>query len=148
MQMLRKIGFTIVSVTLLSPQALSATHCLKYMPAEVTVVGRVYEQTDWGPPNYGEDPAHDSRERHDYIHLDKPLCVAGSQYSDLNDIPERNVLIMELTWDTEKKLLANAVGRRVLLRGGLFHGFNGHHHTRVLLMVSHLELLGRTLSGN
>jgi hypothetical protein len=134
-------------MTLIAPQAASAAGCLKYMPAKATVVGRVYERTDWGPPNYGEDTTHDSRERHLYVRLKKPLCVAADRHSNSNDPAEEKVQIMELTWDPKKVPVPATVGRWVLLNGGLFHGDNGHHHTRVLLMVSSVKPIGRTPPG-
>jgi len=139
------VGFVVVCAALLAPAVGSATQCFKYQPAKVSVSGTVFERSDWGPPSYGEDPAHDRRERHDYIRLDKPLCVAVDPRSDLNSVTdsvtERNVRLMELSWD--RGPFPNAVGRRVLLSGGLFHAFTGHHHTRVLLMVSRVEPLVR-----
>lgn len=135
-----KIGFTVVCAsTLLASAAGSAVPCFRYEPAKVSVSGTVFERTDWGPPNYGEDPAHDRREPHDYIRLDKPLCVFGVPGDAPDDITENNVSIVELARDSEEWPIPNAVGRHVLLTGGLFHAISGHHHTRVLLMVSRVR---------
>jgi hypothetical protein len=135
-----KIGFIVVCASvLLASAAGSAAHCLRYLPSKVSVTGTVFERTDWGPPNYREDPAHDRPEPHDYIRLDTPLCVFGVPGDAPDDITEKNVSIMELAWDSEEWPIPNVVGRHVLLTGGLFHAISGHHHTRVLLMVSRVR---------
>jgi hypothetical protein len=123
---------------LLASPATASGHCFKYAQANVAVIGKVVERTDWGPPNYGEDPAHDSRERHNYVLLEQPLCVDG----DFDDPAERDVRTMELAWDPDKEPFPAAVGRRVRLNGFLFHAISGHHHTRVLLMVRSVLILG------
>lgn len=117
----------------------STAQCLNYEPTKVTITGWVFERADWGPPNYGEDPAHDSRERHDYVRLDKPICVVGSSHSDLDDQTETGVKLMELSWDPKGVPFPPAIGRRVVLRGTLFHGFDAHHHTPVLLWVTAVD---------
>ena len=117
----------------------AAARCLHYEPTEVAVTGFVFERDDWGPPNYGEDPAHDSHERHDYVRLDRPLCVIGDSASNLNSATENNLKLLQLTWSQPKR--PSSIGRHVLLRGKLFHGFSGHHHTRVLLWVDAAEPL-------
>jgi hypothetical protein len=33
----------------------------------------------YGPPNYGEDPAHDAKEIYWYLELDDPICVNGKK---------------------------------------------------------------------
>jgi len=117
-----------------------AAPCFKYgPPAKAQVSGRLFKRTDWGPPNYGEDPAHDSHERHTYIRLDKLLCVVGRDTrANLDEIPEMHVSIMELAWDPRQLKFTYPAGRHLLLFGWLFHGDNGHHYTRVLLFVSHV----------
>jgi hypothetical protein len=65
-------------------------------------------------------------------------------HSDPNDTSEEDVKLMELSWNAREQPFPNVVGRRVLLGGGLFHGWSGHHHARVLLIVRSVALLDRT----
>jgi len=129
------VGFAV----LLAPTAALAARCLQYEPAKVAVSGVVFARTDWGPPGYGEDPAHDERERHLYVRLDRSLCVLRSYRDDPDDQTERNVRVMELTWAFGA--FPKVQDRHVLMRGHLFHGYDGHHHTRVLLWVDRVRRL-------
>jgi hypothetical protein len=39
----------------------------------ITLSGSVYPEDHWGPPNYGENPGTDSRERAYILRLDHPM---------------------------------------------------------------------------
>ena len=72
--------------------ASSAAHCWRYEPSKIVVTGHIFERSDWGPPNYGENPKTDSHERHLFIRLNAPLCVMGDQHGDTpNTQTEMNV---------------------------------------------------------
>jgi len=139
--MYARIACAIACFIATTESSTASDHCLQYEPSKVAVTGSIFERTDWGPPNYGEDPTHDTRERHDYIRLETTLCVIGNTRSDSYDQTERNVKFMELAWDPEKMPFPRVVGRHAVLHGTLFHGFDGHHHTRVLLSVTAVEPL-------
>src|SRR5262245_45923063 len=51
--------------------------CFEYGPTIVTLTGTITRRTEYGPPGYGEDPAHDAQERYWYLELDVPICVNG-----------------------------------------------------------------------
>jgi hypothetical protein len=146
--MFARIAYTAVCLIALTDSSIASDHCFQYGPAKVAVKGWIFERTDWGPPNYGDDPAHDSRERHDYIRLDKTLCVIGNPRSDSYDQTERNVKLMELAWQPEKMPFPPTIGRHASLCGTLFHGFDGHHHTRVLLSVTAVGPMGSQRKSN
>ena len=58
--------------------------CLEYEPKVVTLSGTITRHLEYGPPNYGEDPAHDDKEIYWYLDLDKSICVSGKN----EDSPE------------------------------------------------------------
>jgi hypothetical protein len=51
--------------------------CLEYGPALVSLSGTITRHMEYGPPNYGEDPAHDAKELYWYLELNKAICVNG-----------------------------------------------------------------------
>jgi hypothetical protein len=110
-------------------RAEARSHCVQYDPAQVTIRGRIFLRTDFGPPNYGEDPSTDSRERHIYIRLDKVLCVD----EDAEGEAERGVHVMQMAYMIHQPFRRAWVGKHVSVRGTLFHSFTGHHWTKVLI---------------
>ena len=62
--------------------AAEGADCLNYGPAVATLTGKITARTTFGPPNYGEDPAHDRREKYWYLNLDAPICVNGNGLDD------------------------------------------------------------------
>lgn len=111
--------------------------CYQYEPATVTVTGLIFLRTDFGPPNYGEDPAHDSRERHIYIRLDKRLCVEA----DVEGEAEANVRVMQMVYMIHLPFKLEWVGKHVSVTGTLLHGHTGHHWTKVLIIPSTTQIL-------
>lgn len=125
-------GLAVFGVAAVRPAM--AGGCLSYEPAVVTLTGKITEHVAYGPPNYGEDPKHDAKERYIQIDLDHPICVTGTDFNHRED-PEMNVQHLELVYypyPFKKRWLR----KHVSIAGTLFHGFTGHHHTQVLATVS------------
>ena len=102
---------------------------MKYGPA-VVVTGRIVAKTEYGPPNYGEDPAHDSRETRLYIRLDAPICVDASR----DGWAATDVRLMQLIYCCT--FHKDWIGKRASLNGRLTPWETGHHYTPVLIEVS------------
>jgi len=131
------------------PTGALGARCAKYEPAIVRVNGAIFVGEDFGPPGYGEDPAHDSREEHLYIALDTPLCVVAGDSSGLNSAAQSNVKSMEMTYDLNRIRFQDGwLGRRAVVEGTLFHAFSGHHHTRVLIRVEAISVLNGVENSN
>lgn len=111
----------------------AASQCLEYAPAVVTLTGTITRQMGYGPPGFGEDPAHDAKERYWRLDLEKPICTNGSGKDDPNMQAEKNIRHLEIVYMNGYPTGGNWVGHRVSITGTLFHGFTGHHHTRVLI---------------
>ncbi len=137
---LKGIGVALLASLVLADSADAA--CLQYGPTIVTVSGKIFLRTDFGPPGYGEDPAHDSREQHIYIKLDKAICVEPSNGDgDLSDEPEAGLDTLEMVYFSEIPFQRVWLGKHVLVTGTLFHAFTGHHWTRVLITPSETHIL-------
>ena len=118
--------------------------CLRYEPDTVRLTGRIERHMYYGPPNFGEDPAHDEKEVGFYLGLAEPVCAEGGQYPELND-PRRGVRRVQLVLDSAGYArLRPHLGQRVTLRGTLFASHTGHHHTPILLVVSQPVRMERT----
>src|SRR5687768_12992313 len=58
------------------------TEWLEYWPAVVELEGKLIIKTFFGPPNFGENPASDSKERSWILSLDKPINVRAKDEAD------------------------------------------------------------------
>jgi hypothetical protein len=115
--------------------------CVDYEPKTVTLTGTITAHMDYGPPNFGEDPAHDAKEHYWRLDLDKPICVNGSERDDPEMQGERNIKHLQILYLNEYPAGGDWVGHRVSITGTLFHRISGHHHTRVLITAAKTEKL-------
>jgi hypothetical protein len=116
--------------------AAEGADCLNYGPAVVTLTGKITARTTFGPPNYGEDPAHDRREKYWYLTLDAPICVNGNGLDDPEMQSEFNVRTLQIVFDNVYPTDGGWIGHRASITGTLFHQITAHHHTRVLIAAS------------
>ena len=65
--------------------------CLSYEPAKVQLSGKVSKKEAFGPPGYGDDPAHDKHESYFVLALTTPICVTGDPKSQVNNESETDV---------------------------------------------------------
>lgn len=127
------------AVTQPAPQTKLDKEWLSYEPAVVELRGKLITKWYYGPPNYGEDPITDSRELLPILVLDHPVNVRGNPDPEAgpNKVSVENVRDMELVLTIPHK---NMIGKKVIVKGTLFHGFTGHHHTDVLMSVQEISL--------
>lgn len=108
--------------------------CLPYGPNAVNVTGTLVRLTFYGAPGFGEDPAHDKKERGFYLEVTVPVCTIAGR--DDVDRPLENVRRVQLVLDSAGYArLRPFLGKRVTLRGTLFGASTGHHHAPLLLDV-------------
>jgi len=114
------------------------TEWLDYWPAVVELEGKLDIKTIFGPPNFGENPETDSKERSWILSLSKPINVLGkTDDPDLGlSTSVENVRILQLVLPKSHKEL---IGKKVIVKGTLFHAHTGHHHTDVLMDVQSIE---------
>jgi len=97
---------------------------------ESVVIGSLSSRVVYGPPNYGEDPQTDSKETIYLLKFD-PSCadalgarkIGGNQFQ----------LVGEKVIGVQKFL-----GKKVVVKGEIFRGETGHHHTRFVLDASNV----------
>lgn len=109
-----------------------------YEPAVVELEGNLSIRTFFGPPNFGENPETDSKERTWIVSLSKSINVRGRADSDLGlNAAVEDVLELQLVLREPRKEL---IGKKVIVKGTLFHAHTGHHHTDVLMDVQSIRL--------
>lgn len=107
--------------------------CFKYNNDGVVLTGKVVLKTFFGPPNYGEDPANDAKEKQAILILDSPICVdADPQGDEEAEVDQSEVTLVPM----QNLNLEQYVGKRVQVIGSLFHAISAHHHTPVLISVT------------
>jgi len=119
---------------------LAADACLTYEPARVELTGKVSEKQAFGPPGYGEDPAHDKRETYFVLALSAPLCVTGDPKSQTNNESETDVREVQLVFASGQSLRRAWLDHNISVSGTLFHAVTGHHRTKVLIQVTETRL--------
>lgn len=112
---------------------------LSYQPTVVELKGTLSVKTYYGPPNYGENPDTDSKEELPILVLSKPVSVRGNPAPKAGfDRPTvEDVREIQLVLTVPHK---EFIGKIVLVKGTLFHGFTGHHHTDVLMDARSIKL--------
>jgi hypothetical protein len=107
-----------------------AAPCTK-LDAPGRYVGKIVATTFFGPPNFGEDPAHDQREIYPILVLDRPLylCTALDQAEerDAHLVRRIQVIVQAPPYGADWN------GRHLAVQGRLFLAETGHHHTPVML---------------
>jgi len=118
----------------------TSAQCLNYWPAVITITGTLRAQIFPGPPNYESIKRGDRKERAIILTLRAPKCTTGGDPRNFDD-PETNVREMQLvvTKSAHWKTVERRLGKRVVVTGTLYHGFNGHHRTRVLIDVTSIR---------
>ncbi len=118
-----------------------AEPCFHFEPAPASLVGKLVRKTFPGPPNYENiKAAGDRAETYWFVELREPICLAGTprdepRPQDVNDLK----LVQLLLVHNEYKTHGQFVGKIVQATGTFTAGISGHHHTPVLLQVTHLE---------
>lgn len=116
--------------------------CLQYGPAVVSLTGTITKHMTYGPPNYGEDPAHDSQEIYWYLDLDNPICVDGAKDNSPEAQGEKDVREVQIVYSNGYPKGNDWINHRAIITGTLFHAISGHHHTKVLIEASKTKKAG------
>jgi len=111
--------------------------CVEYGPTIVTLSGTITRHLEYGPPNYGEDPAHDAKEVYWYLQLENPICVNGKQqhFGERSEdiVGENNVRMIQIVYMEGYPNGDRWINHRASITGTLFHAITGHHHTKILI---------------
>jgi hypothetical protein len=115
----------------------SASRCLSYEPAEVTLEGTVIARSLPGPPNYQNIAHGDYPETVFFLKLNEPICVSGDPSSRLNH--ETHSRITEVQLFTRDLDLRRFVNMQVRASGSFFGAHMAYHRTPVVLAVVKLR---------
>ncbi|MCX5788462.1 MAG: DUF4431 domain-containing protein [Elusimicrobia bacterium] len=116
-------------------RATAQTAPLHYGDPPVVLVGTLATEVFYGPPSYGENPATDAKEKPFILTLNSPVDVKAGA----DDQAEKNVKKVTLVFDPAEVSMKPFLGKKVQVKGTLFHSFNGHHHTPVLIDVQKIH---------
>ena len=110
-----------------------AADCLPYEPDVVELTGIVSMAHGFGPPGFGEDPAHDRKEDYVLLTLDKPICVTGGRIVVDEDVAAIDAL--QLVPKSGRRFDRRLLGKRISVSGTLFHRVSGGH-TEVMILYT------------
>jgi hypothetical protein len=98
----------------------------------VTLTGTITRHMEYGPPCYGDDPAHDEKVVYWYLDLDDPICVNGKTDDSPEAEGESGVGRLQIIY---RKYPSGSgwIGARVSISGTLIHAIWGRHYTKVLI---------------
>ena len=131
-----KKQFLILAVILFSRCSFAENQTVFYDPQLVQLAGVIETKTFPGAPNYENIKDGDAAETSLYLILDHPVNVSpAAETNELVNIPEKNVRVIQLVDVRRSAWNKLHDGEHVFVRGMLFHKLNGHHHSRVLMMV-------------
>jgi|SRR5882672_4463542 len=119
-------------------QSAAAPARLHYEPVLVQLSGTVVIESQFGPPNYGENPATDMQVKIAVLELDRPVSVVGDPKDEFNQESVDNIQRMQLV-DLKGGRFSPYAGKHVRVSGTLFHAITGHHYTDVLLTVRTIQ---------
>jgi len=110
-----------------------------YEPVVSLISGTLTVERFYGPPGFGEDTLHDSREDSYVLLLEAPIDVKPeAQASDDFNVPKEGVFKIQLT-SAQGISFREYKDKEVELRGTLFGAHTGHHHTDVLMEVQEIQ---------
>ena len=111
--------------------------CLRYEPAQVTLLGTLTSRTVPGPPNYTSIARGDFPETIVVLVLEEPICVTGNTSSSQNSKSHSNIEEVQFVLKGNAHRLL--IDKKVRATGTLSSAQSGHHRTPVLLTVKGLR---------
>jgi hypothetical protein len=114
--------------------------CRSYEPTVVTLHGTLIRKSVAGPSNYDDISKGVETETYWLLNLDSPICVNQDTSEPELNPGQKNVRRVQLVLDEGAyEQFKSLLGKRVVATGSMFGAHTGHHHTPVLLTVTHLE---------
>jgi len=121
---------------------------LSYEPAIVELEGRLVIQHEWGPPNFGEEPLTDRKEKVPVMVLAKAINVRGTPGDTLNATSVEGTRRVQLVFPYTPIPYKQLIGQKIVVKGNLFHRHTGHHYTPVLIWVRTLSPASTAVAQN
>ena len=138
LRVIKSFSSTILLLLLATP-ASAKSNIYHYAPEIVELYGTIELQTFPGRPGYESIKKGDEIERGWYLRLDHPIEVQKRKKdADPNSSTETNVKILQLAMGIGTPTDNLPLGKKICVRGYLFHAISGHHHSRVLINVKRI----------
>ena len=106
-----------------------------YNSENTNLKGTLVYKTYWGPPNYGEDTLTDSKETFPILELITPIKVLTDSNNRENE-PKEGITEIQVVSKIELTEFRN---KKVSIKGKLFSGISGHHHTEILIEMKEIK---------
>lgn len=121
----------------------AANVAVKYEPTVVELSGILELRTYPGPPNYESVKLGDESERCYYFKLIDPIDVfpVPGEKSLINDVIEKNIKVVQISLRNDSlfgRFKKSGLGKKLKLKGTLFHRHTGHHHAEIIMSVDDL----------
>lgn len=113
--------------------------CLHYEPFIVQLRGTLEVRVTFGPPNFGENPAIDSRLHVPLLRLQEPISTCASPTSAENMDAFDNVKFVQLVFPDSVELPRR--GATIVVVGSLFQAQLGGQVTKVLMDVRSIRII-------
>jgi hypothetical protein len=137
---MKNVMLVVATCVFITGTARASEECLTYEPQVVVLEGKVVTRTFFGPPGYGETPKIDTREKQALLLLKSKICIAeGSDENQPAEINQSKITLVP----TSIKSFTPYTGKRVTVKGEIFHAISGHHHTPILMSVQTIENQGK-----
>ncbi len=118
-----------------SAMADSTSSCLAYEPTVVAISGSMNKFDFPGRPNYESIGQGDEKGTYWVLKLHNPICVTNDRNDTVN-VSESAITDIQLVLNADMhQKFRPLLKKQVIVKGTLFHGHTGHHHTPVLLRV-------------
>lgn len=99
----------------------------------VTLRGYIIDGVFPGPPEYESVNRGDARYTAQFLYLDAPICVSGSEAPEAEPIASTELVQLACS---ETQVTAEMRGQTAVLSGKLFAQHTGYHRTPALLQCS------------
>lgn len=118
------------------PSGAGQDECV-YAGDTVELAGTLTRETFPGPPNYQSIEEGDAPETYWFVTRDEPVCVYGwsperEKYYRLGELDRFQLVLTRKQYEENSHLVTD----RIYVKGQLFTGMTGHHHTEALIDVS------------
>ena len=114
---------------------------LSYEPEIVELEGRLTVEWKYGPPNFGENPKTDAKVRVPVLVLTKGVSVHGNPEAFPFNVEVKGIRRIQLIVFNPKSPYKEFVGKKVVVKGTLFHAHKAGHYTDVVMDVRSMNQL-------
>jgi hypothetical protein len=112
---------------------------LSYEPTIVELEGKLTIEWKSGPPNFGENPKTDSKVRVPILILTKAANVHGNPEAFPFNVEVKGIRRIQLAVFNLKGPYKQFIGKKVVVKGTLFHAHTGGHYTDVVMDVGSIN---------